>query len=95
MRDGSSKEDHPPHSLGVVKGILFVPMLRFPRQYLGLHFVGSRLCKNSQRIYDSQIQEIQAARQRGEISASEYLKLKLQMQNAHEQREATIVASPD
>jgi len=50
---------------------------------------------HSQRIYDSQIQEIQAARQRGEISASEYLKLKLQMQNAHEQREATIVASPD
>lgn len=55
--------------------------------------VGCR--SHSQRIYDSQIQELQVARQRGEISASEYLKLKLQMQNAHEQREATIVASPD
>ena len=55
--------------------------------------VGCR--SHSQRIYDSQIQELQAARQKGEISASEYLKLKLQMQNAHEQREATIVASPD
>ena len=50
---------------------------------------------HSEKIYQAQLVEIESARSRGEISAGEYLKLKLQMQNAHEQREATILASPD
>jgi hypothetical protein len=50
---------------------------------------------HSEKIYQAQLVELESARNGGEISASEFLKLKLQMQNAHEQREATILASPD
>ena len=43
---------------------------------------------HSQQVYSSQLHEIEAAKSRGELSAAEYLQLKHQAQNAHEQREA-------
>jgi hypothetical protein len=43
---------------------------------------------HSQRVYSSQLNEIEAAKSRGELSGAEYLQLKHQAQNAHKQREA-------
>ena len=43
---------------------------------------------HSQQVYSSQLNEIEAAKRRGELSAAEYIQLKHQSQNAHEQREA-------
>ena len=43
---------------------------------------------HSQQVYSSQLNEIEAAKSRGELSGAEYLQLKHQAQNAHEQREA-------
>ena len=43
---------------------------------------------HSQQVYSSQLHEIEAAKSRGELSGAEYLQLKHQAQNAHEQREA-------
>ena len=43
---------------------------------------------HSQQVYSSQLNEIEAAKGRGELSTAEYLQLKHQAQNAHEQREA-------
>ena len=40
---------------------------------------------HSQQVYSSQLNEIEAAR--GELSAAEYIQLKHQAQNAHEQRQ--------
>ena len=42
---------------------------------------------HSQQVYSSQLNEIEAAKSRGELSAAEYLQLKHEAQNAHEQRE--------
>ena len=42
----------------------------------------------SQQVYSSQLNEIEAAKSRGELSGAEYLQLKHQAQNAHKQREA-------
>ena len=50
---------------------------------------------HSERVYSSQVLELQAAKERGEISPAEYLKLKLQVQNAHEERRMMLIASPD
>ena len=58
-----------------------------------LAFTGCQ--SHSAKVYQNQMIELERSRNRGEISASEFLKLKLQMQNAHEQREATLLASPD
>ena len=41
---------------------------------------------HSQQVYSSQLNEIEAAKSRGELSAAEYLQLKHQAQNAHERR---------
>ena len=43
---------------------------------------------HSQQVYSSQLNEIEAAKSRGELSAAEYIQLKHQAQNAHEQRQA-------
>jgi hypothetical protein len=43
---------------------------------------------HSQQVYSSQLNEIEAAKSRGELSGAEYLQLKHQAQNAHKQREA-------
>ena len=43
---------------------------------------------HSQQVYSSQLNEIEAAKSRGELSGTEYLQLKNQAQNAHKQREA-------
>ena len=43
---------------------------------------------HSQQVYSSQLNEIKAAKSRGELSGAEYLLLKNQAQNAHKQREA-------
>ena len=43
---------------------------------------------HSQQVYSSQLNEIEAAKSRGELSGAEYLQLKHQAQNAHERREA-------
>ena len=43
---------------------------------------------HSQQVYSSQLNEIEAAKSRGELSSAEYLQLKHQAQNAHERREA-------
>ena len=43
---------------------------------------------HSQRVYSSQLNEIEAAKSRGELSGAEYLQLKNQAQNAHKQRVA-------
>ena len=43
---------------------------------------------HSQRVYSSQLNEIEAAKSRGELSGAEYLQLKHQANNAHKQREA-------
>ena len=43
---------------------------------------------HSQQVYSSQLNEIEAAKSRGELSAAEYIQLKHQAQNAHERREA-------
>ena len=43
---------------------------------------------HSQQVYSSQLNEIEAAKRRGELSGAEYIQLKHQSQNAHEQREA-------
>jgi hypothetical protein len=43
---------------------------------------------HSQLVYSSQLNEIEAAKSRGELSGAEYLQLKHQAQNAHERREA-------
>ena len=43
---------------------------------------------HSQKVYSSQLNEIEAAKSRGELSGAEYLQLKNQAQNAHKQREA-------
>ena len=43
---------------------------------------------HSQQVYSSQLNEIEAAKSRGELSGAEYIQLKHQSQNAHEQREA-------
>ena len=43
---------------------------------------------HSQQVFSSQLNEIEAAKSRGELSTAEYLQLKHQAQNAHEQREA-------
>ena len=43
---------------------------------------------HSQKVYSSQLNEIEAAKSRGELSGAEYLQLKHQAQNAHKQREA-------
>ena len=43
---------------------------------------------HSQQVYSSQLNEIEAAKSRGELSGAEYLQLKNQAQNAHKQREA-------
>ena len=41
---------------------------------------------HSQQVYSSQLNEIEAAKRRGELSSAEYLQLKHQAQNAHERR---------
>ena len=41
---------------------------------------------HSQQVYSSQLNEIEAAKSRGELSGAEYLQLKNQAQNAHKQR---------
>ena len=41
---------------------------------------------HSQQVYSSQLNEIEAAKRRGELSAAEYIQLKHQAQNAHERR---------
>ena len=43
---------------------------------------------HNQQVYSSQLNEIEAAKSRGELSGAEYLQLKNQAQNAHKQREA-------
>jgi hypothetical protein len=43
---------------------------------------------HSQKVYPSQLNEIEAAKSRGELSGAEYLQLKNQAQNAHKQRVA-------
>ena len=43
---------------------------------------------HSQQVYSSQLNEIEAAKSRGELSGAEYLQLKNQAQNADKQREA-------
>ena len=43
---------------------------------------------HSQQVYSSQLNEIEAAKSRGELSGAEYLQLKNQAQNAHKQRVA-------
>ena len=43
---------------------------------------------HSQQVYSSQLNEIEAAKIRGELSGAQYLQLKHQAQNAHKQREA-------
>ena len=43
---------------------------------------------HSQQVYSSQLNEIEAAKSRGELSGAEYLQLKHQAHNAHKQREA-------
>ena len=43
---------------------------------------------HSQKVYSSQLNEIEAAKSRGELSGAEYLQLKNQAQNAHKQRVA-------
>ena len=43
---------------------------------------------HSQQVYSSQLNEIEAAKSRGELFAAEYIQLKHQAQNAHEQRQA-------
>ena len=43
---------------------------------------------HSQQVYSSQLNEIEAAKSRGELSAAEYIQLKHQAQNAHQQRQA-------
>ena len=43
---------------------------------------------HSQQVYSSQLNEIEAAKSRGELSGAEYLQLKHQAQNTHKQREA-------
>ncbi len=43
---------------------------------------------HSQQVYSTQLNEIETAKSRGELSGAEYLQLKHQAQNAHEQREA-------
>ena len=43
---------------------------------------------HSQQVYSSQLNEIEAAKKRGELSSAEYIQLKHQAQNAHERREA-------
>ena len=43
---------------------------------------------HSQQVYSSQLNEIEAAKSRGELSGPEYLQLKHQAHNAHKQREA-------
>ena len=51
--------------------------------YVGLS-VGCE--SRSQQVYSSQLNEIEAAKRRGELSAAEYIQLKHQAQNAHERR---------
>ena len=41
---------------------------------------------HSQQVYSSQLNEIEAAKRRGELSAAEYIQLKHQAKNAHERR---------
>ena len=38
---------------------------------------------HSQQVYSSQLNEIEAAKKRGELSSAEYIQLKHQAQNAH------------
>jgi hypothetical protein len=46
----------------------------------------------SKTVYLNQLQEIATAYQKNEISKAEYLKLKMEAENAYEQRRATIRA---
>ena len=41
---------------------------------------------HSQQVYSSQLNEIEAAKSKGELSTAEYIQLKHQAQNAHERR---------
>ena len=41
---------------------------------------------HSQEVYSSQLNVIEAAKSRGELSTAEYIQLKHQAQNAHERR---------
>ena len=42
---------------------------------------------HSQQVYSSQLNEIEAAKSRGELSTAEYIQLKHQAQNAYELRQ--------
>ena len=42
--------------------------------------------KHSQQVYSSQLNEIEAAKSKGELSTAEYIQLRHQAQNAHERR---------
>ena len=41
---------------------------------------------HSQQVYSSQLNEIEAAKSKGELSTAEYIQLRHQAQNAHERR---------
>ena len=45
-------------------------------------------CQTHSQQVSSQLNEIEAAKKRGELSSAEYIQLKHQAQNAHERREA-------
>ena len=60
-------------------------LVSFICAYVGL----SMGCQtHSQQVYSSQLNEIEAAKSRGELSGAEYLQLKHQAHNAHKQRVA-------
>ena len=46
---------------------------------------------HNQRVYYSQLNEIEAAKSRGELSARDYIELKHNAQNAYEQRESILL----
>ena len=46
---------------------------------------------HNQRVYYSQLDEIEAAKSRGELSARDYIELKHNAQNAYEQRESIFL----
>ncbi len=68
-----------------MKRILMVPLILMSLVVLG--------CANSSKsAYRNQIREFETAYQKNEISKAEYLKLKMESENAYEHRKATIKA---
>jgi outer membrane murein-binding lipoprotein Lpp len=68
-----------------MKRLLIVPLIL-------ISLIVSGCANTSKAVYRNQLQELKTAYQKNEISKAEYLKLKMEAENAYEHRKATIRA---